>query len=504
MRSLMALGALALAIGPWSGVPAAAADPDELLKYLPKPVNAVAVVNVAAILSTPRAVKGGWAKQDHTEYLAGAVPVNPSVERYLLGKEVSPYLPAQGEVWAVIPLNKPVDVAKFAESQRGSTDTIGDELLAVTPRGSVGVKLADKILGLARTDNRQEVARWVRYAKTASTSQQSRYLNAAVYNVGTRHHILVAIDTEDLFHPKQAGLAVARSQALAGNKDVADAVEAWLAKLTGARFSADITDDGIAAEVRLDSAAPAKVDPAAVKALLIEVLEKNGAMLEDLGAAAAKADGNAVTLTFQVSDPELARIMGVIAPPAAGVAESYSVSVAPAGVTAEATRRYYRAVNRILDDLKAQNKKAKDYTKTAVWHDTAANRIETLSVLNVDPAVIEYGQGTAGRLEAIAESLRGVPVQAAAIASEGYMIGFMPRTSVWGWRGGFRLNPWLGAGPQSIQTNLPEIAKKESDLVKKDAENRDKLWDQIEHQRSDVRRAVAEKSKIDLDAGEKK
>jgi hypothetical protein len=79
----------------------------------------------------------------------------------------------------------------------------------------------------------------------------------------------------------------------------------------------------------------------------------------------------------------------------------------------------------------------------------------------------------------------------------------MPRTSILT-RGGFRLNPWLAAGPQSIQTNLPEIAKKEADLIKKDAENRGKLWDQIDHQRSDVRRTVAEKSKIDLDAGGKK
>jgi hypothetical protein len=501
MRHVLTLATFSALVCFGSTRPATAADPAELLKFIPKPVNTIAVVNVAAILSTPRAVKEKWAQQEHAEYLAGAIPVHPSVERYLLAKEVSPYLPAGGEVLAVVPLNKPVDLARFAALQHGHTDELAGELLAITPQGSVGVKLADKILGLARTENRQDVARWVRYAKTASVSQQSRYLNAAVFNVGTRNHMLIAIDTEDLFHPKQAGLAIARSQAFAGNRAEADAVEAWLSRLTGARFTANITNEGIAAEVRLDSAAPARVDPNAVRALLIEVLEKNGAILEDLGAAVARAEGNAVTLTFMLSDPELARIMGVIAPPATGVGET--IAIAPTGVTEEATRRYFQAVNRILDDLKAQNKRAKDYTKTAVWHDTAANRISTLSVLNVDPLVVEYGLGTAGRLQAIADSLRGVPVQVATAASEAYIIGFMPRTSILT-RGGFRLNPWLAAGPQSIQTNLPEIAKRQDEIIRKDAENRGKLWDQIDHQRSDVRRQVAEKSKIDLEAGGKR
>ena len=40
--------------------------------------NAVVVVNQTAILGSPRAVKEGWAKADHTEYLAGAIPINQS------------------------------------------------------------------------------------------------------------------------------------------------------------------------------------------------------------------------------------------------------------------------------------------------------------------------------------------------------------------------------------------------------------------------------------------
>ncbi|MDL5477565.1 hypothetical protein, partial [Klebsiella pneumoniae] len=72
-----------------------------------------------------------------------------------------------------------------------------------SPRGTVGIKLSDKILGMIRTDNRQDVSRWIRYAKTATISQQSKYLNSVLFNAGVRNHIMIALDTEDLFHPQQ-------------------------------------------------------------------------------------------------------------------------------------------------------------------------------------------------------------------------------------------------------------------------------------------------------------
>ena len=193
---------------------AAAADPDELMKYVPVPVNTVAVVNVNSILTSPRAVKEGWAKKDHVEYLAGAIPVHPSIERILLAKELHPEAPGQGGALAVVPLKAAVDLERFAKMRGGHVDTVGGEPVAVTANGGVGVKLAEKVLGIVRTDNRQDVARLIRYASSATVSQQPRYLNAAVNNLGTRHHVLVAVDTEDLFHPNQIRTGEAFDQPL--------------------------------------------------------------------------------------------------------------------------------------------------------------------------------------------------------------------------------------------------------------------------------------------------
>ncbi len=478
-------------------------EPIDLLKLIPSSVNTIAVINVNDILASPRAVKDGWSKKNHLEYLAGAVPIHPNTERILLAKEMNPESPSQGGVLAIIPLKNPLDIAKFAESRSGTIDTVGGEPVAIISNDIIGVKLGDKLLGMMKTDSRQEVARWLRHTKTAKESLQDKYLNAFAFNSGTKHHIAIAIGTEDLFHPKQIALAVTGSQVLNADKTHATSIEAYLAKLTGIRFVADIKESGISAEVRIDSAAPAKVDPAVIKAFFIELLDNNGAALEDLTAAAVSIDGNTVTLAFQISDPELARVMSLVAPPIDRIATDEAIAIVPAGVSATASQIYYRAVGRIVDDLKEQNKKAKDYLKTALWHETAANKIEAISVIHVEPLVVEYAVTVATRLRVIAESLKGVPVQNADLQQKTYMVGGLSRATIWR-SGHMRINPWLYNGPQVFQTNLPEIREKQSQVIRDDEANRAKLWAMIDGQKSELRGDVLKKSGTDLEAAPSK
>ena len=115
-RVLMAALVLAAA-GPSQGQDAFA-----LLKYIPPDANALAVINTATILQSPRAVKEGWSKLEHTEYLAGAIPLNPMITRMVLAKEVNPEHPGQGEVLALMPITKPVDLEQFIKVVRSIED----------------------------------------------------------------------------------------------------------------------------------------------------------------------------------------------------------------------------------------------------------------------------------------------------------------------------------------------------------------------------------------------
>lgn len=465
--------------------PAAGQEPRDLLKYIPSPVNTVAVVNVGAILRTPRAERGGWSKLPHTEYLAGAVPVNPAVTRMLLATEFVPDRPGHGGGLAVAALNRPIDLDALAKSFGGELVAAGGDKVVDTPDGRFFAPLGPQLLGAMRTDNKQDVTRWVRYAKEADRHLVSPYLFRSVANFGTRFHILVAVDDEDLFTPDQLRAAVAASKVPEAGGPAAAEVEKFIVGMNGVRFTANITDAGIDATIRVDSTYRADNVPAdLVKGFVIETLARQGAELADLGAAKAQSEGLTVILSFNISDAELAKVMSLFVTAASGISQGDVIPVTPAGVTSDATRAYWRAVSQVLADLRGRRTDGRQHDAVAVWFDTAANRLATLSVLNVDPIALTFGRGAAGKLQAMAGSLRGVPLKTQQLESRAYAYRF----GGWGWFGG-----------GGTYTNLPQITMGIRDAIDGDEAERAKLWAEIDADRVKARQQLAEKYGADFD-----
>jgi hypothetical protein len=484
-----------------------AENPTVLLRSVPMPVNSVVVINVASLLNSPRAMKDGWSKLEHTEYLAGAVPVHPSVERILLAKELHPAAPTRGGVLAVIPLRKELDLKRYATAFNGEMTTIAGEPAVVGKNGSYSIALGPKTLGSMIAENRQDVSRWIRCVKDKPTkSLQSTYLNGAVNAEGMKPHIFLVVDTEDLFEDKHAGFLVAISEVLKGKLNESQGIEAYLKGLRGLRLSATITAEGIDAVLQFDGKAKPKVEAPLIKAFVVELFERNGARLEDLVVAKVTVNEGAVQFAFKLTDSELGNIMAMFLPPMSGLAESDSIPITPIKeVNATSSGKYYRAVNAILDDLRKQNQRATQFQQTALWHETAANRLEVLSVLGVDPLLIEYGHGTAARLRAVADSLRGTPIKATILESKAYLVTYTPPPAIWVPGRGLQWNPWALAGQgNQLETNIPQVRQAILEEARKDAENRTKLWNSIDSQRSEIRYAMAKKYGSEFEATGKK
>lgn len=473
---------------------AAAQDAVALLNFIPPQANTIAVINTAGILASPRAQQEGWAKKDHTEYLAGAVPLNPLVQRMLLARELHPENPAAGGTLAIMPVTRPFTLAQLAERIGGTETQLGDEPCVVSRTGIYYFALGDQLIGTARSDNKQEIARWLRFARTNKQSQLHRSLNAAAA-ISDRNHITIAVDCEHMFDNHEIDLAVAMCESIRTSREQSDMVNRFFRRLRAVVTTINITADGVTARVRVDSTGmDLKLDPEFVKAFVVETLARSGAMLEDMERARTERVDSGIAMTFQISNSELARVMSLVLPAAAIPPDSPGIAVAADGPNAQATLRYFNNINSILDDLQKQNKRASDYLKTAVWHDTAANKIEQLSVIGVDPSVVEYAQGTAQRLHMIADSLRGVPAKVEELQGQAYALGFMPRVGLWGGGRG-RINPFAFMGG-NVQTNVGEIANKQAQVVKDDEKNRTKLWDDIGGKRSEMRSMIAEKYNV--------
>ena len=125
-------------------------DPTDLLKYFPAPANSVCVVNVGQLISSPRAVKGGWDKIEHTEYLAGAIPVHPNVQRLVSMSEFAPSHPGHGESVTVSTTKTPVDLARVATLFGTEVTSAGGEASVVVANTSTNL---DVTSGQGEFDN---------------------------------------------------------------------------------------------------------------------------------------------------------------------------------------------------------------------------------------------------------------------------------------------------------------------------------------------------------------
>jgi hypothetical protein len=481
-------------------LPTARADElADLLMRVPGDMNTVAVVNVREINKTPRAVREKWRDNHETEYLAGAIAVPAWVPVVVVGADLHPGALASGHSLALIPVDNAVNSETIAKRENGVVQSIGDRSVVLSPtRGYIGVPTAG-ILGISSNLPRQEFARWFRFAQKPDKPVISQFLQDTVA-AHKDAHILIATDLEDLFDPTAVRVALQQSGAVRGDA----ALDSLVRVLTGARglvFTAKI-DDKTTATFRIEFAVPMADFAAQFKDLWPKAMEAAGFEVEEFKTADMRADGKALVWTAELSDTSLRRILSLVSAPGDAVG-SKDGSTGPIKTPKEAavvsaSLRYYRAVNSALDDLKTQGgAKGKDYTRSATFFETYANRIEKLPLTDVDPVLVQYGASVGAKLRAMAGSLRGLKVQLEAYDSY--------KSTTWATGGpGVFVTPrgrigLGGGGDVALSTNVEELSKKQAELVAQLEPERAKIWGVLEGDRSAVRREMLEKYKIDFD-----
>jgi hypothetical protein len=478
----------------------ARADPpstSDLVWRMPEATNAIAVVQVGQILNSPFAFQAGWRNLDHTVYLAGTVPINPNVVRLAIGSQFS--LEHPGESWSLglIAMAKPVTLEKLVETYKGRLETIADTKIAIIPPYGFVVLLRDDLIAGMDTADRQQYARWLKWAQSPDRQPViAPYLQQAASRHAT-NHVLIAVHTDDLINPAAVRPALLVSKVFESDPALLERAAKFLERLRGVRIVVQLGQD-IRATVHFDSGELATRDLEPLKQFFVYVLNRAGAELVDLPAARVSTEVRTLTLQFKLYDAELGRIMALMSSPLIhpNPDEFKSLKLSPAGVNVEITGAYFRAVNRVLDDLRRRSRSADNYAYAALWHETAAKTIETTSVLHVDPAVVAYGREVADKLMAIADSLHGVPISLMQLESRKNFYVFGTGGSLWRTRrGGFFGFP----GNYSVQTNIPEVEQKQLDVITKDAETREKVWQSLDAARAAVRREMATKYHVDLD-----
>lgn len=462
---------------------AAEDDFRDLYRRLPESANTVVAINVKAI----RAQEGKPVGPDATGYeiIAGAI-VSPEVDLILYATHLDPESVDTRRTGGVFRLNRTVTLHDVAERTDGEIIDLDGEKIVYSRRRGYLVELDDHTLGMARQTTRQELARWLQFARTNKSIALPKYLAQVLET--NKAPIVGVLDLANMFDAKSGRDRLLLVEALGrSSKAEIDTVARLLGGLKGLVLSVHGTALN-QAELRLDFSAAVGRRGELFKAILLEALDDFGAALTEFRNATVAVDGSCVRLRTNLSDDSLIRIMSLFMPPTpAAKPDASSSSVPRADMNLDATRRYFHAVRKALDDLQRKGKRDADYLRNATWLDSSAKKIEQLPTRYVDAEVVKFGEATAAKLRTIALSLRGVIVEVSALESGTLNVGYY----IPGW--GF------SSGGLHVDSNLAQIRARQAEIVRKDASRRLELWDSIEQNQRVVVKSIRERLGLDLE-----
>src|SRR5262249_38400859 len=135
----------------------------EMLAKLPESVNAVTVINLESLLSSPRAKQEKWTTGFQEGYLSGALLIPPTVQTAVLASRYDPCRSAARVEFGVARLVRrfPVSIRDLARKEHGPIDTIGGQDVAVPSRFGYVAQLGPGLVGGMAPPNRQEMSRWL-------------------------------------------------------------------------------------------------------------------------------------------------------------------------------------------------------------------------------------------------------------------------------------------------------------------------------------------------------
>jgi hypothetical protein len=383
----------------------------ELLRRIPDSANTIILIDVERMLMSPIAMREKW--RDHLNS-PDAEPLHFPINavRYLLASKLD-FVSNFENLWdaAMIETTGELSLPYLSKQEGGYLDEIEGQQVAFSRRNAFFVSFQPTILGAYFPANRQDLARWLRMVKRREEPQVSEYLQKAVALVHGKDQMVIAFDLGDLLTSHQVRVWLHHAESLAGKELDVGALTKLLVSAKGVTLTMSATDR-LEGTIRIDfGESPAPLEGVA-KALIFEVLENQGMLLDEMREWAVMIEDKAVLLRGRMSRKGLRTLTDLIPIPAetldletsnskaAGAAAATAArtdarsanSSAPAVSKATASMKYYRHISLLLEqtrkDVTASNVTPKLARRMV---DKAAMEIDRLPVLNVDEELIAFG-----------------------------------------------------------------------------------------------------------------
>jgi hypothetical protein len=472
---------------------AMAADPtDAMIARVPESANAIVVIDVNTVFKTPMAQREGWSSKLEAARKAGVEVLPADTQNIVIASFFN--LPTMTPLWQLGQFRQtsPVQIRQLATKEQGRLDEVGGESVVLSPRNLYYAGLSPHELGVVHPANRQLLSRWIRQWKQADKPRVSPYLAQAVTTNRQGAPVFFAIDTTDFVDVTVARRNIEFSKTLAGKDVDKTHVAYYLTAMRGISLSVNFNEE-ITGVLRVDFSREIPAYGSLLKPLLLELLNDQGAHLDDFNAWTVRFRNNTMTMEGKLSKDELKQLVSMFGVP---LPETYM----PADPSLKgdpkliATKRYYRALTVILEELRA--KKPRNYNDNALRHETASRKIDQLPIVEVDRDLLDYGYQVASQLRLVAASLRGIPIELSALEQSKTIIAHGENN----WFPGYWFPGWgyYYPGSYRYETNIPEVNAKQADVIVKGEKSRNEIWRSISDAMAAARRKMAEKYMSDF------
>ncbi len=391
----------------------ASAQFSKLVKRVPSSANTIILFNAEKVLNSEIALREGWRTNFEKAIAAGLTHLPPDTLQYVLAAQTD--FDYMQPVWQVGGLTTKTkhDMVYLAKKQNGTQDNVAGLPAVLLPSESYLIQFDPYTYATLVPAARQAVTRWIKDTESDEPNL-SPYLQEAIsFSEKGGTEIIMALDLTDVVDSATVAQRVSESDIATKAGLDAKAVTDLLVSLRGAMLGVTFGEKpfgSIKVDFDMDTAALKDTAPA----LLMEVLSKRGAMIDDFAAWKFKRDGKTITLSGNLSPAGMRKIFSLIDTPTAksmptDTADAQTTSASDQDTAVVASQKYFASVNEYFTDLR--NKEPQRIAQYGIWFDKYARKIDQLPMVNVDSDMLDYGAYVAQQFRNAGAAIQGIGIR---------------------------------------------------------------------------------------------
>ncbi len=382
-------------------VPAAAqAQFSRDAKWVPDQANSLILVNADRVFQSGLADQEKWSPEQ--AFQRGMTIVPPGVGKAMFASHFD-YVMME-PVWTTGVFEVADADARLTQAAERWESTVEDFMgrKSATLRGDLfGVVLDSGVIGVMAPGNRQSAARWVGDADAGRT-RVSPYLADAIKFADQNAEAILAFDLANAFSVGEARAALLQQEGLTGPEIAALSQAAG--RLKGLTLGITVREKAFGA-IKIDFQDGTTDLDKLKKRVILGLLSSNGMMVDDFNDWDVAVQGSSVTFSGWLTATGLRTVGMLVNQP---VRLQFSGGKPPQGSaelnTAQITREFVDTLELYFRDLEQfiVERRSSAPRAYSLWFDKYANKIDSMSITGVDPAVVEFAAGMAREFRNVA------------------------------------------------------------------------------------------------------